>query len=136
MVVVVASSVLLAMAATSAGAVTFDATDSVPSTAGGARFDQDVGVDYAKQVLSDASSFIWDTFNQPNPEDRKPVDSVVVLTVVDSIVFSGTSVPAATSGNAISLSGCCTSFIPKRQQFQMKQYMKCTINKSQLAIIS
>ncbi|KAF8672392.1 hypothetical protein HU200_049598 [Digitaria exilis] len=92
------------MAATSAGAVTFDATDSVPSTAGGARFDQDVGVDYAKQVLSDASSFIWDTFNQPNPEDRKPVDSVVVLTVVDSIVFSGTSVPAATSGNAISLS--------------------------------
>ncbi|CAL4925632.1 unnamed protein product [Urochloa decumbens] len=96
---VLASSILVVvlMAATS-GAVTFDATNSVPGTDGGARFDRDVGVDYAKQVLSDASSFIWGTFNQPNPDDRKPVDSVT-LAVVDSI-----SAPAQTSGNAISLS--------------------------------
>ncbi|CAN6287865.1 unnamed protein product [Urochloa humidicola] len=95
--VVVSASVLLVLAATS-GAVTFDATNSVPGTDGGARFDRDIGVDYAKQVLSDASSFIWATFNQPNPEDRKPVDSVT-LTVVDTI-----SAAAQTSGSAISLS--------------------------------
>ncbi|RCV42345.1 hypothetical protein SEVIR_9G207800v4 [Setaria viridis] len=94
--VIAVSSVLLVMAATS-GAVTFDATNSVASTDGGARFDREVGVDYAKQVLSDASSFIWGTFNQPNPEDRKPVDSVA-LNVVDNI-----SAPAQTSGGAISL---------------------------------
>jgi hypothetical protein len=100
---VAVSSVLLVLAATS-GAVTFDATNTVPSTDGGARFDREVGVDNAKQVLSDASSFIWATFNQPNPEDHRPVDSVS-LAVVDSIVVSGTSVPAATSGGAIRLSG-------------------------------
>ncbi|CAN6310643.1 unnamed protein product, partial [Urochloa humidicola] len=87
-----------ALLAATSGAVSFDATNSVPGTDGGARFDRDVGVDYAKQVLSDASSFIWATFNQPNPDDRKPVDSIV-LTVVDTI-----SAPAQTSDDAISLS--------------------------------
>ncbi|CAN6298960.1 unnamed protein product [Urochloa humidicola] len=95
---VLASSTLVVVLAATSGAVTFDATNSVPGTDGGARFDREVGVDYAKQVLSDASSFIWATFNQPNPDDRKPVDSVA-LTVVDTI-----SVPAQTSDNAISLS--------------------------------
>jgi hypothetical protein len=75
---------LLALAAT-AGAVTFEAINTVPNTAGGQRFDQEYGgVDYAKQVLSDASNFIWTTFNQPNPEDRVNYDSVT-LTVVDNL---------------------------------------------------
>ncbi|KAF6983580.1 hypothetical protein CFC21_001742 [Triticum aestivum] len=86
----------LALAAM-AGAVTFDATNTVPDSAGGQRFDQDVGVDYAKQVLSEASSFIWTTFNQPNPEDRRDYDSVT-LAVVDNI-----EPVAQTSGNAIQL---------------------------------
>ncbi|CAN6282642.1 unnamed protein product [Urochloa humidicola] len=94
---VLASSIFVVILAATSGAVTFDATNSVPGTDGGARFDRDVGVDYAKQVLSDASSFIWATFNQPNPDDRKPVDSVT-LTVVDTI-----SAPAQTSDDVISL---------------------------------
>ncbi|KAI5016690.1 uncharacterized protein LOC123432463 [Hordeum vulgare subsp. vulgare] len=87
---------LLALAGT-ARAVTFDATNTVPDSAGGQRFNQDVGVDYAKQVLSDASSFIWTTFNQPNPGDRRDYDSVT-LAVVDNI-----EPVAQTVGNAIQL---------------------------------
>uniref|UniRef100_A0A0E0EZ96 Secretory protein n=1 Tax=Oryza meridionalis TaxID=40149 RepID=A0A0E0EZ96_9ORYZ len=87
-----------ASTSTTAGAVTFDATNTASSTAGGQRFDREVGVDYAKQVLADASSFIWDTFDQPGDGgDRKPVDAVT-LTVedIDGVAF--------TSGDAIHLS--------------------------------
>jgi hypothetical protein len=104
---VAVSSVLLVLAATS-GAVTFDATNTVPSTDGGARFDREVGVDNAKQVLSDASSFIWATFNQPNPEDYRPVDSVSPSpssTASSSAArASPRPLPAAPSGSAASTS--------------------------------
>lgn len=90
---------LLALAAT-AGAVTFNAINAVPDSAGGQRFDRDYGgVDYAEQVLSEASSFIWTTFNQPNPEDRVGYDSVT-LTVVDILQPGAVAV---TIGNAIQL---------------------------------
>jgi hypothetical protein len=89
----------LALAATAA-AVTFEAINAVPDSAGGQRFDQDFGgVEYAKQVLSEASSFIWTTFNEPSPEDRPDYDSVT-LTLVDNIQPGAVAV---TSGNAIQL---------------------------------
>ncbi|KAL6641237.1 hypothetical protein ACP70R_019418 [Stipagrostis hirtigluma subsp. patula] len=94
---VAASLLALAAAATTAGAVTFDATNTASGTPGGQRFDQAVGVDYAKQVLSDASAFIWSTFNQPDPADRRPVDAVTL--VVEDI--GGV---AYTSGSDIHLS--------------------------------
>ena len=85
MAIAAAAPVLLLALAATAGAVTFDATNTVPDSAGGQRFDQDFGgVDYAKQVLSEASSFIWTIFNQPNPEDRMDYDTVT-LAVVDNI---------------------------------------------------
>ena len=68
---------LLAVAAT-AGAVTFSATNAASSTAGGRRFNRDVGVAYATRVLSDASSFCWKTFSQLSPGGRKPVGAVTV----------------------------------------------------------
>ncbi|EMS65358.1 hypothetical protein TRIUR3_33397 [Triticum urartu] len=89
---------LLALAAT-AGAVTFDVTNEASSTAGGQRFDQEYGADYAKQVLSDASSFTWGIFNQPDPSDRRPADGdTVTLAVRD------TDGIAATSGSTVELS--------------------------------
>nr|TKV93160.1 hypothetical protein SEVIR_9G207400v2 [Setaria viridis] len=96
-VATVASLLALAAAATTAAAVTFDATNSASNTPGGQRFDQAVGLDYAKRVLSDASTFIWNTFNQPSPDDRKPVDKVtLVVEDIDGVAF--------TSANGIHLS--------------------------------
>ncbi|EEE51183.1 hypothetical protein OsJ_31986 [Oryza sativa Japonica Group] len=88
----------MAAVAATAGAVTFDATNTASNTAGGQRSTGRVGVDYAKQMLADASSFIWDTFEQPGDGgDRKPVDAVT-LTVedIDGVAF--------TSGDGIHLS--------------------------------
>jgi hypothetical protein len=88
---------LLALAAATAGAVTFDATNTASNTPGGQRFDQAVGVNYAKQVLSDASTFIWNTFNQRSPADRKPVDAItLVVEDIGGVAF--------TSANRIHLS--------------------------------
>ncbi|KAF0906544.1 hypothetical protein E2562_011524 [Oryza meyeriana var. granulata] len=96
-VAAVAGLLAMVVTASTAGAVTFDATNTASNTPGGQRFDQEVGVDYAKQVLADASAFIWDTFGQPADGDRKPVDAVT-LTVED---IGGV---AFTSGDGIHLS--------------------------------
>ena len=52
------ASLLVALAATTAGAVTYDASNTASGTTGGRRFNQAVGLAYSKRVLSDASTFI------------------------------------------------------------------------------
>ena len=95
----VAALLALLAASSTAGAVTFDATNTASDTPGGQRFDQAVGLDYAKQVLADASTFIWNTFDQPSPADRKPVDAVTLVVVAD---VSGAA--AFTAADVITLS--------------------------------
>ncbi|RLN15460.1 uncharacterized protein C2845_PM02G10760 [Panicum miliaceum] len=91
-VAVVASLLTLAAAAPAASAVTFDATNTASDTPGGERFDQAVGLDYAEQVLSDASTFVWNTFNQPSPADRRPVDAVtLVVEDIGGVAFTNGS---------------------------------------------
>jgi hypothetical protein len=91
---------LLLALATGAGAVRFGVVNRVPDSAGGQRFDRDYGgVAYAKQVLSEASSFIWTTFNEPSPEDRRDYE-IVVLEVVEDLP---PGLVAQTSRNAIQL---------------------------------
>ncbi|RLN17201.1 uncharacterized protein C2845_PM02G10770 [Panicum miliaceum] len=97
-VVAAASLLLIALAATTAGAVTFNATDAASGTAGGQRFDQAVGLAYASQVLSNASTFIWSAFNQTSPADRKPVDAVTL------VVADVGGAAAFASGDVITLS--------------------------------
>ncbi|RCV42346.1 hypothetical protein SETIT_9G209200v2 [Setaria italica] len=94
----VAIASLLAVAAT-AGAVTFDVKNEAASTPGGQRFDRNYGADYARQVLSDASTFTWSVFNQLNPADRRPADGDTVLLAVRD-----TGGIASTSGSTIELS--------------------------------
>ncbi|KAK3152932.1 hypothetical protein QOZ80_2BG0165490 [Eleusine coracana subsp. coracana] len=80
-----------------AGAVTFTARNAASSTAGGKRFNQAVGVTYARKVLSDASAFNWKIFNQRNAGSRKPVGAVsLVVEEMDGVAF--------TTGNGIHLS--------------------------------
>ncbi|KAI4967513.1 uncharacterized protein LOC123432479 [Hordeum vulgare subsp. vulgare] len=96
---IAAAAVLLLALAATASAVTFDVTNEASSTAGGQRFDREYGAAYAKQVLSDASSFTWGIFNQPDPSDRRPADGdTVTLAVRD------TNGIASTSGSTIELS--------------------------------
>ncbi|MQL78219.1 hypothetical protein Taro_010657 [Colocasia esculenta] len=90
--------VLAAAAAGGARAVEYEATNNALGTPGGNRFQAEVGLDYSRQVLADASAFTWDTFGQQNPADRKGgVDRV-------SLVVETMGGVAYAAGNRIHLS--------------------------------
>ncbi|KAL0906195.1 hypothetical protein M5K25_024669 [Dendrobium thyrsiflorum] len=88
---------IAAAAARVAFAVDYEVTNNAIGTPGGNRFDSEIGVDYTKQVLADASSFIWTTFNQPNEGDRKNVQIITgLIESMDGVAY--------TAGNAIHVS--------------------------------
>ncbi|KAD4179257.1 hypothetical protein R6Q59_022860 [Mikania micrantha] len=60
-------------------AVDYTVTNTAPSTPGGVRFTNDIGVEYTTQILATASSFIWTTFQQNTEADRKNVARVSVF---------------------------------------------------------
>ncbi|KAF3327926.1 Peptidase of plants and bacteria [Carex littledalei] len=62
--------ILAILAFCTANAVQFQAFNYANGTAGGTRFDSQIGVCYTTQVMSTSSNFIWKTFNQ-KPADRK-----------------------------------------------------------------
>lgn len=88
---------LLSLTASSTLAVDFQVTNAATGTAGGTVFDNKIGLDYSKQVLSDASSFIWNIFNEA-PQDRKDVD---LITLTIDPTYNGV---AETSANNIRVS--------------------------------
>ena len=94
----------VAVTAGTAGAVTFEVTNNASTTPGGQRFDVEYGADYARQVLSEAASFIWNVCNQTGAReaDRRPVDGGGAVTLV--VVDDTDGGIASTSGSAIELS--------------------------------
>ncbi|KAK3156798.1 hypothetical protein QOZ80_2AG0112080 [Eleusine coracana subsp. coracana] len=70
----------------------FDATNTASNTAGGQRFDQAVGLDYTKKVLSDVSTFTWNIFNQRTVADRRPIGAItLVVEDIGGVAFSSGS---------------------------------------------
>ncbi|KAM3281920.1 hypothetical protein P3S67_027567 [Capsicum chacoense] len=57
-------------------AVDYTVTNRAANTPGGARFNRDIGVQYSKQTMAAATSFIWKIFQQNSPADRKNVQKV------------------------------------------------------------
>lgn len=88
--------VLALLAFGTANAVQFQASNNAKGTAGGTRFDREIGVSYTKQVMSTSSNFIWNTFKQ-QPADRKNVDLV-------TLVIGSINGVAYTSNNGIHVS--------------------------------
>ncbi|KAJ6811598.1 uncharacterized protein M6B38_135810 [Iris pallida] len=82
---------LLATAITSSWAVEFQATNSATGTPGGDRFDKEIGLDYSKQVMASASSFIWEIFAQAEP-DRKNI-ALVTLAIesMDGVAYTSSN---------------------------------------------
>ncbi|KNA12593.1 hypothetical protein SOVF_124460 isoform A [Spinacia oleracea] len=87
---VILTSFLLLLLATGVTAVTYSVTNTATNTAGGTRFNNEVGSDYARQTLSSATDFIWNTFQQTNPADRKSTIQQVSLTVetMDGVAYT------------------------------------------------
>lgn len=60
-------------------AVDYTVTSNAGGTPGGDRFDTQIGADYCRQTLIEASGFIWSIFRQNTDADRKNVRSVSLL---------------------------------------------------------
>lgn len=56
--------------------VQYTVTNNAATTAGGARFVRDIGVQYTLQQMDASTSFIWRTFLQNSDADRKNVQKV------------------------------------------------------------
>ncbi|XP_065872676.1 uncharacterized protein [Euphorbia lathyris] len=82
---------LLVILATIAGnhAVDYTVTNTAASTAGGARFASQIGVEYSKTIMSAASEFIWRMFQQPNVGDRKNIQQVkLFIDDMDGVAYA------------------------------------------------
>ncbi|CAO2814898.1 unnamed protein product [Amaranthus hypochondriacus] len=94
---VILTSVLLLVTTQLVTAVTYTVTNSAANTPGGTRFNNEIGSAYARQTLSSATDFIWKTFQQSNPADRKTIQQVgLTVETMDGIAY--------TSNNQIHLS--------------------------------
>lgn len=60
-------------------AVEYTVTSNAGGTPGGNRFDSQIGADYCRQTLVEASGFIWSIFRQNTAADRRNVQSVSLL---------------------------------------------------------
>ncbi|KAJ3690200.1 hypothetical protein LUZ61_019364 [Rhynchospora tenuis] len=79
---------LAVMAFATANAVQYEASNIAQGTSGGARFDQEIGLDYSKQIMATASDFIWTTFEQGSA-DRKSVDLVtLIIESMDGVAYT------------------------------------------------
>ncbi|ONK81914.1 uncharacterized protein A4U43_C01F34220 [Asparagus officinalis] len=66
-------------------AVIYSASNSAIGTPGGDRFQHQVGLDYALDVLEKGSSSFWYAFAQQNETDRKNVTEITV-TITQSMI--------------------------------------------------
>ncbi|KAL0454287.1 UNVERIFIED_CONTAM: Basic secretory protease [Sesamum latifolium] len=57
-------------------AVEFTVTNNAAGTTGGARFERDIGAQYTLQAMNVSTEFIWRTFQQNSPSDRKTLQKV------------------------------------------------------------
>lgn len=70
-------------------AVDYVVTNTAGSTAGGARFNNEIGATYSKQTLSSATEFIWRIFQQNTPADRKNVQKVsLFIDSMDGVAYA------------------------------------------------
>ncbi|KAL6964058.1 hypothetical protein U1Q18_035113 [Sarracenia purpurea var. burkii] len=72
-----------------AHAVDYTVTNNAETTAGGLRFTNEIGPDYAKQTLASATDFIWDLFQQSSEADRKNVAQVsLFIDAMDGVAYT------------------------------------------------
>ncbi|XP_076892290.1 uncharacterized protein LOC143543983 [Bidens hawaiensis] len=63
----------------------YSVTNVAAYTPGGIRFTNEIGIPFTKQIMATINDFIWATvFQQTDPSDRKPIDSVEVY-IVESL---------------------------------------------------
>ncbi|XP_077216533.1 uncharacterized protein LOC143851092 [Tasmannia lanceolata] len=97
---------LLAMAAVDGiQAVDYDVTNNALETPGGTRFDNEIGLPYTKQIVENASTFIWQTFRQ-GEGDRKSVQHVsTFIDKMDGVAYTNNNEIHVSASHIASYSG-------------------------------
>jgi len=70
---------LVAMAAQDSHALHIVVHNSAEGSDGGTRFDKEIGSAKAQQIISRATQFIWQSFNEKSSADRKNVQTVTLF---------------------------------------------------------
>ncbi|GAB4838824.1 hypothetical protein Ancab_028366 [Ancistrocladus abbreviatus] len=87
--VLIISSLLLLASTQSIDAVVHQVINNAAKTPGGHRFETEVGIEYSRQILISATTFIWEIFQQHNPADRKNVQQVtLVVEQMEGVAFT------------------------------------------------
>ncbi|KAM7474722.1 hypothetical protein LguiB_021965 [Lonicera macranthoides] len=60
-------------------AVEYEVINNTPGSAGGIRFDSEIGIPFTKKILGTINEFIWNVFQEQTPSDRKNVPLVRVV---------------------------------------------------------
>ncbi|XP_027360357.1 uncharacterized protein LOC113868718 [Abrus precatorius] len=69
--------------------VQYTVTNTASTTAGGVRFNQEIGAAYAKQTLKSATQFTWRVFQQNGLADRKKVEKVsLIVEEMDGVAYA------------------------------------------------
>ncbi|CAL5438078.1 unnamed protein product [Camellia sinensis] len=70
-------------------AVEYSVTNRAATTPGGVRFTNEIGLEYSKQTLISATNFIWRTFRENSPINRKSVSGVsLFIDTMDGIAYA------------------------------------------------
>ncbi|KZV51759.1 hypothetical protein F511_11447 [Dorcoceras hygrometricum] len=69
--------------------IVFSIANTAGSTPGGVRFNNDIGAQYSLQTAVDATNFIFRTFQQNSPSDRKDVARVsLFIDDIDGVAYA------------------------------------------------
>ncbi|WP_411024805.1 basic secretory protein-like protein, partial [Salmonella sp. s57610] len=60
-------------------AIEYTVTNKVENTPGGIRFNNEIGVDYTKLIMDLSTNFVWETFQQNSPAEKKTIEKVSVF---------------------------------------------------------
>ncbi|XP_073158126.1 uncharacterized protein [Henckelia pumila] len=70
-------------------AIVFSVANTAGNTPGGVRFNTDIGAQYSLQTMVDSTNFIFRTFQQTNPSDRKDVARVsLFIDDIDGVAYA------------------------------------------------
>ncbi|GLJ24730.1 hypothetical protein SUGI_0472810 [Cryptomeria japonica] len=88
---------LIALSAILMGQVTegvdFEFSNNAQGTTGGNRFDQEIGRSGALEIMDSSTKFIWDTFHQQSPADRRNTQKVsLVVESMDGTAYSSADI--------------------------------------------
>ncbi|XP_008800414.1 uncharacterized protein LOC103714784 [Phoenix dactylifera] len=83
------ASLLASATLDTARAVEYEASNKATGTPGGTRFDNEIGLDYSKQVLAASSSFVWTSIFEQSEGDRKDVQLItLVIETMDGVAYT------------------------------------------------